>query len=207
MELAYASVGLLHVLVGLLVASLLSVQFRLKFAHALFEFGNHLKFLDLRVSMKKTSYLLATLESGGFGFIESDLDLLELLLESLAHAVDVLSVFLLLAQIFGQFGGISDGLLRSLLSAFVFGQGLIEVGLKSWILCVKTNSRILLHAEPGVLPRAFSWRPTSCWPEHWPHWPGHGHRRLRTRPACGHAQRLRWRPEVLPKVIFSSFLN
>ncbi|PAV81831.1 hypothetical protein WR25_20318 [Diploscapter pachys] len=45
---------------------------------------------------------------------------------SLAHAVDVLRVFLLLAQIFSQFDGISDGLLRSLLSAFVFGQGLIE---------------------------------------------------------------------------------
>ena len=74
------------------------------------------------------------------------MDLLELLLESLAHAVDVLSVFLLLAQILGQFGGISDGLLRSLLSGFVFGQGLIEVGLKSWALCEEQFSNSYMQS-------------------------------------------------------------
>lgn len=74
------------------------------------------------------------------------MDLLELLLESLAHAVDVLSVFLLLAQILGQFGSISDGLLRSLLSAFVFGQGLIEVGLKSWALCEEQFSNSYMQS-------------------------------------------------------------
>lgn len=114
MKLADTAVGLSEVLVGLLVPALFSVKLRFDFPDALFEFGDD---------------LLSSLEGGGLGLVESDLDLLELLLESLAEAVGVLAVLLFLAELFGELGSIGHGLLAALFSSLELVEGLIQIGL------------------------------------------------------------------------------
>lgn len=160
LKLAHTSVGSSEVLVGILVSALLSVQLGLELADTLLQLGDDLEY-NVQGGICELSYLLSSLEGGSFSLIKTDLDLLELLLKSLAKTVDVLRVLLFLSELLGKSGGVGDGLLGALLSGLVLVEGLVEVGLKHGSL----EGRGLignLRGWPGSLPRAFSWRTKGC---------------------------------------------
>lgn len=131
LKLTNTSIGASEVLVGILEAALFSVQFRFELTHALFELGDNLKTMKFVYILNDMMYyLLSSLKSSSLGLIKTDLDLLELLLKSLAKTVNVLRVFLFLTELLCESGGISNSLLGALLSGLVLVEGLIEVGLK-----------------------------------------------------------------------------
>ena len=118
MELAGATVGLGEVLVRVLEAALLAIKLGFELAGALLQLGDDLTRVTVIFDAvcPKLPYLLASLERGGFGFVEADLRLLQLLLESLkmvslrcfvllpylAETLVVRRVLLLLAQLLSQ---------------------------------------------------------------------------------------------------------
>lgn len=114
-QLLDAALRLAQVLLGIGMSPLLTIQLVLELADAL------LQLLDS---------LLATLKGVGLGFIETDLELLDLLLQSLPQFLLGLGMILLSAELISQAGGINHSLLGLLLGVLGLVQEFVQVGVQ-----------------------------------------------------------------------------
>lgn len=115
-QLLDAALRFAQVLLGIGVSPLLTIQLVLELADAL------LQLLDS---------LLATLEGIGLSLIQTHLQFLDLLFESLPQFLLGLGMILLSAELIGQAGGIDHSLLGLLLGVLGFVEELIQVRVQS----------------------------------------------------------------------------
>lgn len=110
-----AALGFPQVLLGVGVSPLFAVQLVLQLPHALFEFLDE---------------FLASFEGVSLGFVETDLQVLDLGLEGFAELLLGLGVVLLGAELVGEASGIDHGLLGLLLGVLGLVEELVEVGVE-----------------------------------------------------------------------------
>lgn len=114
-ELLDAALGFPEVLLGIGVSPLFSIKLVLELPDALFEF------LD---------GLLASLEGVSLGFVQADLEVLDLALESLAELLLRLGVVLFGAELVSETGGINHGFLGLLFGILGLVEEFVEVGVE-----------------------------------------------------------------------------